>query len=101
MDNITFPTSVHQAGLLTLGTTPVRLASLLDIPASALTVTVRAVHTNADVILVGKDGSEPRRLRLDESADIPYADLTQYSISADSEEDAVVVTFTRPMTDSR
>jgi hypothetical protein len=99
--NLTFPTSTHQAGLVRLGTQPTKLVGLVSIPESAITVTVRSVHTNAGLVLVAKEGSAPQRLRLDESVEIHYADLAQCTIHAESDGDAAVVTFVRPMGNSR
>lgn len=100
--NITFPTSVLPAGLFPLGFAPVKVADLTKIPDSALTVTVRALGTNAAPVTVAVDGcAKDAQLLPEQSVEFPLAEIDHYSFHAQSEGDGVVITYVHPMGNSR
>ncbi|HVT93811.1 MAG TPA: hypothetical protein VHD76_13280 [Bryobacteraceae bacterium] len=99
---ITFPTSVLQAGLFPLGSAPVKVADLATIPESALTVTVRALGTNPAPITVPVDGcAKDAQLLPEQSVELPLAEMDNYSFSANSDGDAIVITYVVPMGTAR
>jgi hypothetical protein len=98
MNLTTFPTSIHQAGLFPLGSAPVKVADLATIPVSALTVTVRALGTNPAPITVTVDGcAKEAQLLPEQSVEFPLAEMDGYSFTAQSEGDAVVISYVHPM----
>ena len=61
---------------------------------------MRAVGSNAGDVAIAVDGcAKDARLLPEQSVELPFAEIGQYSLHAQSDGDGVVVTYTRPMGD--